>query len=69
MIVKKLLLNYKRLKNSQQTDSETVTNENYKEIAKQRFVSPEERQNIIDEMRLINLLDNTPNQPTKFRTK
>ena len=69
MIVKKLLLNYKRLKNSQQTDSETVTNENYKEIPKQRFESPEERQNIIDEMRLINLLDNTPNQPTKFRTK
>ena len=64
-----MLLNYKRLENSQQTDSETVTNENYKEIPEQRFVSPEERQNIIDKMRLINLLDNTPNQPTKFRTK
>ena len=45
-----------------------------------RYISPEERQEIIDDLRLlyqcnngyqkiINLLDNTPNQPTKFRTK
>ena len=26
-------------------------------------------QKIIDEMRFINFLDNTPSQPTKFRTK
>ena len=45
-----------------------------------RYISPEERQEIIDDLRLlyqcnngsqkiINLLDNTPNQPAKFRTK
>ena len=37
---------------SQQNNSETVTNENYKEIPEERYVSPEERQEIIDEMRL-----------------
>ena len=31
-------------------------------------MSPEERKNIIDEMRLVNLLENTLYQPTKFRT-
>ena len=56
-------------KNSQQNNSETVTNQNYKEIAKERYVSPEEREKISDEMKLINLLDNTSNQQTKFRTK
>ena len=56
-------------KNSQQNNSETVTNQNYKEIAKERYVSPEEREKISDEMKLINLLDNISNQQTKFRTK
>ena len=56
-------------KNSQQNNSETVTNQNYKEIAKERYVSPKEREKISDEMKLINLLDNTSNQQTKFRTK
>ena len=56
-------------KKLQQNNSEIVTNENYKEIPKERYVSPEERQKIIDEMRLISLLNNTPNQPTKFRAK
>ena len=41
-------------------------------------MSPEERQKTIDNLRsiiimeyqkVINLLDNTPNQPTEFRTK
>ena len=36
-------------KNSQQNNSETVSNENYKEIHK-KDISPEERQNIIDNM-------------------
>ena len=44
-------------KNSRQNNSETVTNKNYKEtpkeITKERCVSPEERQRIIDDMRLI----------------
>ena len=39
-------------KNSQQNISETVTNEHNKEIPKEIYVSPEERQEIIDELRL-----------------
>ena len=67
-------------KNSQQNNSETAINENDKEIPKERYISPEAIQNIIDNLRLIyqynngiskiiSLLGNTPNQPTKFRTK
>ena len=71
----------KALKNSQQNNSETVTNENDKEIPKEINISPEERQKIywqskinfnsiiIEYQKIINLLDNTPNQPAKFRTK
>ena len=40
-------------KNSQQNNSETVTNENDKEIPKGRCISSEERQEIIDELRLM----------------
>ena len=40
-------------KNSQQNNSETVTNEHDKEIPKEKHVSPEERQEIIDEIRKI----------------
>ena len=40
-------------KNSQQHNSETVTNENVKEIPKERYISPEKRQETIDELRLI----------------
>ena len=39
-------------KNSQQNNSETVTNEHDKEIPKERYISPEERQEIIDALRL-----------------
>ena len=39
-------------KNSQQNNLETVTNENDKEITKEKRISPEERQEIIDEQRL-----------------
>ena len=39
-------------KNSQQNNSETFTNEHDRKIPKERYVSPEERQEIIDEMRL-----------------
>ena len=38
--------------NSQQNNSETVTNEYHKETPKERYVFPEERQEIIDERRL-----------------
>ena len=34
----------KVLQNSQQNNSETVTNENNKEIPKERYISPEKRQ-------------------------
>ena len=39
-------------KNSQQNNSETVTNKHDKEIPKERYISPEEIQEIIDELRL-----------------
>ena len=56
MIVKKIADEIKKvLKNLQQNNSEIVTKEYLKKD--------------IDEMRLINFLDNTPSQPTKFRTK
>ena len=37
-------------KNSQLNNSETVTNENDKKIPKQRYISPEKRQKIIDKL-------------------
>ena len=39
-------------KHSQQNNSETVTNEHDQEIPKERYISSEERQKIIDELRL-----------------
>ena len=39
-------------KNSQQNNSEVVTNKHDKEIPKDKYVSPEERQEVIDELRL-----------------
>ena len=62
----------KIFKCSRQNNLKKVTNENHKDI------SSKERLIIIDNLRLsiimeyqkiINLLDNTQNQPTKFRTK
>ena len=47
-------------------------------MPKERYIFPEERQKIIDNRdtniimeykKVINLLDNTPNQPTNFREK
>ena len=41
----KLLIKFSKIsKNSQQNDLETVTNENDKEIPKERYTSPEERE-------------------------
>ena len=40
-------------KKSTQNNSETVTNEHDKEIHTQRYISPEERQKIFDDLRLI----------------
>ena len=39
-------------KNSPQKNLETVTNENDKEIRKEEYIPPEEKQEIIDELRL-----------------
>ena len=39
-------------KNAQQNNSEIVTNEHDKEILKERYISPHEKQEIIDELRL-----------------
>ena len=39
-------------KKSQENNSETVTIEHDKEIPKERYISPQERQEIIDELRL-----------------
>ena len=36
---------------SQQNNSETVTNEHDKEIPKEKYISPEEKQEIIDDLR------------------
>ena len=40
-------------KNSEQNNSETVTNERDKEIPKERYTSPEERQKNIDNLRSV----------------
>ena len=56
-----------------QNNSETITNEHDKEIPKERYISPDKRQEIIDDLRLIqqcnngisknnNLLHDTSNQ-------
>ena len=42
----------KVMKNSQEYNSETVTNEHDKEIPKERYIPPEEGQETIDELRL-----------------
>ena len=39
--------------NSQKNNSKTVTNQHDKEIPRERYISPEERQKIIDVLRLI----------------
>ena len=50
LIGNKMLI--KASKSSQQNNSETITNEHDKEIPKERYVSPEKRQQIIDELRV-----------------
>ena len=40
-------------KSSVQTNSESIKNEHDQEISKERYISPEERQKIIDDLRLI----------------
>ena len=40
-------------KTSQQNNSETVTNEHNKEIPKEKYISPEERRKVTDDLRVI----------------
>ena len=40
-------------KSSPQNNSETVTNEHAKEIPTEKYISPEERQKTIDDLKLI----------------
>ena len=40
-------------KNSQQSNSKTVTNEHDKELPRERYISPEEKREIIDSYRLL----------------
>ena len=45
-----MIMEYQKIKVS---NSEKVTNENDKEMPKERYISPEERQQIIDNLRSI----------------
>ena len=45
-------------KSSPQNNSETITNEYVKEIPKEKFISPVEREKIIDDLRLIQQYNN-----------
>ena len=51
-LVIKLLIELQRFQKIHSKIIQTVTNEHDKEIPKKRYVSPEERQGIIDELRL-----------------
>ena len=53
LLVIKWLLNYKNVKKFRTEFWKTVTNKNDKEIPKERYISPEGGQNIIDDLRLI----------------
>ena len=54
LIINKLADNITKFyKNSQQNDSETVTNEKIEEIAEERYISPQERQKVIADLRSI----------------
>ena len=52
--------------NSQQSNSDTVANENDQEIPNERYISPEERQKIMDDLRLIWYYNNGISSNNKF---
>ena len=59
-------------KNSQQNNSETVSNENDKSIPKERYISSDNNGNnsiIMEYQKIANLLDNTADQPSECKTK
>ena len=53
LVIKLLIEITKVSKNTQQNNSETVTNEHNKEIPKERYTSPDEWQKIIENLKLI----------------
>ena len=53
LLVIKLLIELRKSKSSPQNNSKTIMNENDNEILRERCISPEERQKIIDDLRLI----------------
>ena len=53
MLVKKIVNKFTEVsKNAQQNHSETVKNKHDKEIPKEKYISSEEREEIIDKLRL-----------------
>ena len=52
-VIKLLVKLWEFQKKSQQNNSETVTNEHDKEIPKERYISPGERQKMIDDLPLM----------------
>ena len=56
----------KILKTSQQKNSETVTNEHDKEIPKERYISSEQSQKTIDDIRLIQQYNNGISKNDEF---
>ena len=62
-----LSLTSKKLqKPPQQNNLERVTNEHDKEITKERYISPEDRQKIINDLRLIQKYNNGIPKNNKF---
>ena len=59
----------KVLKNSQQNNLETVSDENDKEIPKGRYISPEKWQEIFNDLRLRQWYNNTISENNKFDWK
>ena len=53
LLARKLLTELQVWKTLRQNNSETVTNEHGKEISKERYISPEGRREIIDNLRLM----------------
>ena len=53
LLVIKLLIELRKSKSSPQNNSKTIMNEHDNEILKERCISPEERQKIIDDLRLV----------------
>ena len=70
IVIKSLIKLQKILKTSQQNNPKTIINGHDKEISKERFAFPEKRHSMIMEnQKIINLLNKTSNQPSKFKTK